>query len=245
MAFEGILGIERAAPSRVRRLTVTLSLALHVAALAVGIAYSFWHVDELPLPTVAVTLAGGAPPPPPPPPPPKRHSVKPRTRPVEPKPSTLVQPTDRPKEEPKPAPEDDSKEDEKGAQDDGEEGGVAGGVKGGVVGGVVGAPLVATGPKMLPPQIGAKQLLIDPNRDPYKVELPPPLARGGMSFFAILRMCVSADGAVSDVKILRGADPAIDPQIPIVLRRWRYRPYTLDGKPTPFCYNLRYEISAR
>jgi len=50
---------------------------------------------------------------------------------------------------------------------------------------------------------------------------------------------------VTEVRILRGADPAIDPQIPTVLRRWKYRPYTIDGKPTPFCYMLRYEISAR
>jgi protein TonB len=208
--------------------------------LAVGMAYSFWHVEELPLPTLAVTLAAGAPPPPPPPPA-RRHASTPHTKIVEThKPQTLVQPTERPKEAPKPAQKDDDD-----AQDDGEEGGVAGGVKGGVVGGVVGAPLLNTGPRLLPPQIGGKQLLIDPNSEAYKVRLPPPLAREGMAFFAVLRVCVSAGGDVTDVKILRGADPAIDPQIPTVIRRWRYRPYTLDGKPVAFCYMLRYEISAR
>jgi protein TonB len=235
MAFDAVLGGERLAPTRVRRVMGIISLALHLTALAVGVAYSFWHVDELPLPTVAVTLAGGTPPPPPPPPPAKRHATKTKTTEVKPRPETLVQPR-QVKEEPKPPaeePDDDSR-------DDGEEGGVAGGVKGGVVG----APL-NSGPKMLPPQVGGKQLLIDPNSDAYKVHLPPPLARQGMAFFAVVRMCVSAGGDVTDVKILRGADPAIDPQIPEVLRRWRYRPYTLDGKPVPFCYMLRYEISAR
>jgi len=236
-AFNDVLGGARRAPGRARRLTVTLSLVLHATALAIGVAYSFWQVDELPLPTVAVTLAGGAPPPPPPPPPPaaRHHTQKTRTKPVETKPRPeLTQPKEPAKEKPKPKEEEED-------DDDGQEGGVAGGVKGGVVGGVVGA----AGPKMLPPQIGRMQLLIDPNRDPYKVELPPPLARGGMAFFAVLRMCVSAEGAVTEVRILRGADPAIDPQIPTVLRRWKYRPYTIDGKPTPFCYMLRYEISAR
>jgi protein TonB len=247
MAFEAVLGAERLAPSGARRVTITVSLLLHAVALAVGVAYSFWHVDELPLPTVAVSLAGGAPPPPPPPPPARHHaSTTPnKTRPTEVRPKTeLVQPTERPKETPKPSASDDqdSSDDDK---EGGEEGGVEGGVKGGVVGGVVGAPPVNQGPKMLPPQVGGKQLLIDPNSDPYKVGLPPPLARGGMSFFAILRICVSTEGTVTDVKVLRGADPAIDPQIPTVLRRWRYRPYTLDGRPVPFCYMLRYEISAR
>ncbi len=35
---------------RRRRVMLTVSLAVHVAALVVGIAWSFWQVDELPLP---------------------------------------------------------------------------------------------------------------------------------------------------------------------------------------------------
>jgi periplasmic protein TonB len=237
MAFESVLGGERRSPRRTRRLTVTLSLALHAAALAVGVAYSFWQVDELPLPAVAVTLAGGAPPPPPPPPA-HRSATKPRTKPVETRPKELVQPREQPKTEPQSKPAEEEEKDDDGGQ----EGGVAGGVKGGVVGGVVGAP---AGPRMLPPQVGRLQLLIDPEDPRYKVSLPPPLARAGMSFSAVLRVCVSAQGTVTEVKILRGADPAIDPQIPQVLGRWRYRPYMLDGRPIPFCYMLRYEISAR
>jgi hypothetical protein len=51
------------------RLTVALSIAFHGALLAAGIAYSFWHVDELTPPSVKVTFLSAAPPPPPPPPP--------------------------------------------------------------------------------------------------------------------------------------------------------------------------------
>lgn len=195
------------------------------------------------MPAVAVTLVGGAPPPPPPPPPAKRHStgkVKPHVE----KPHQLVQPKD-PKEAPKEKPEPE-KEDEDDAKDDGQEGGVKGGVAGGVVGGVVGAPVPKdAGPKMVSPQIARQQLLIDPNADAYKVTLPPPLVRTGMTFSAVVRICVSAQGTVSEVKLLRGADPAIDPQIPAVLGRWRYRPYTIDGRPVPFCYTIRYDVSAR
>ena len=63
MAFEAFLDAARpaaAGPACRRRITLTVSLAVHVAALLVGIAYSFWHVDELPLPAVSVTLAGRA-----------------------------------------------------------------------------------------------------------------------------------------------------------------------------------------
>jgi len=119
---------------------------------------------------------------------------------------------------------------------------VAGGVKGGVVGGVVGAP---AGPATLAANIARLQLLIDPNAEQYKVRLPPALARGGGAFAAVVRVCVSEQGSVSDVKVLRGADPAIDPQIPVVLGRWKYRPYQENGRPRPFCYLLRYEVTAR
>ena len=68
MAFEAILdqarGTVAARPARRRRIMLTVSLAVHVAALLVGIAWSLWQVDELPLPHVSVTLAGAPPPPP-------------------------------------------------------------------------------------------------------------------------------------------------------------------------------------
>jgi protein TonB len=154
-----------------------------------------------------------------------------------PKVEALVQPQERPKEQPKP-----EKQEEEGS---GVEGGVKGGVQGGVVGGVVGAPVQNTGPRMVTPQIGKGLLLIDPNEEQYRVKLPPALERSGVTLHAIVRVCVSAQGAVTDVRVLKGAGPAIDPQIPTVLGRWRYRPFTLNGQPTPFCYPLRYEISAR
>jgi periplasmic protein TonB len=238
MAFEAVLAHTRGhrRSQRWRRVTLTLSVGVHVAALAVGAAYSLWQVDELPLPAVTVTLSAGAPPPPPPPPAARRASTKPKVRPVETKPDTLVQPRE-PKEAPKPQPEPEN------TPEGGVAGGVKGGVQGGVVGGVVGAP--EQGPRMLAPQVAKGLLLIDPNDERYRVRLPPALERAGVTLSALLRICVSAQGAVTEVRILKGAGPAIDPQIPTVLGRWRYRPLLLDGRPTPFCTPLRYEITAR
>ena len=241
MAFEAVLAVERPGSKHWKRVMVGVSLALHVAALAVGVAYSFWTVDDLPLPSVAVTLVGGAPPPPPPPPPKKHSSGKTKTTHVE-KPKTLVQPKEHPDEKPKK--EEAPDKDEEGATDNGQEGGVKGGVAGGVVGGVLGAPVKET-PKMLNAQTASALLAINPNVDPYMIHLPPPLVRANVSYTALVSICVSAEGKVTSARLMRPVDPAIDPQIPVVLSRWRYHPYTIDGKPVSFCWPLKYLINSK
>jgi hypothetical protein len=67
----------------------------------------------------------------------------------------------------------------------------------------------------------------------------------GETFSALVHICVSATGSVSNVSILRSAGPVLDPQIPKALSHWRYRPLLEAGTPTPFCYVLNYEVSAR
>jgi periplasmic protein TonB len=248
MAFEAILAQQTKPQSRRKRAMLTLSLAVHACALMVGIVHSLWRVDELPMPAVHVTLTTAAPPPPPPPPPAGRKSseVKPKKKPIEPKPNVIVEPKKAPVEPEPESAEDSEAEPEQGGQ----VGGVAGGVAGGVVGGVVGSPPPPPppkndGPKLVSAQVARGQLLIDPNAEQYRVKLPGMLARTGATYFAVVRVCVSAQGAVTGVQVVKPAAPAIDPQIPAVLGRWRYRPLALDGRPTAFCYMLRYEISAR
>jgi len=77
------------------------------------------------------------------------------------------------------------------------------------------------------------------------VKLPLALARSGETYSALLRLCVSAEGSVTSVQVLKGAGAALDGQFPSVMGRWRYRPYQEGGRPRPFCYLLRYEITAR
>jgi protein TonB len=156
-----------------------------------------------------------------------------------------------PKEVQKPVAEESSSEGQADGQAGGVEGGVAGGVEGGVLGGVVGAPPPPppppkpTGPKMLSAKLGRGQLLINPNDERYRVKLPPPLARSGETYVAMLKVCVSAQGSVTSVQLMKSATPAVDSQFPSVIGRWRYRPLMADGVPTPFCYPLRYEVSGR
>jgi protein TonB len=237
MAFDAFLTQEKAKPKKWRRVTYTVSAAFHAALLVGGAIHSFWHVDELTPPNVQVTFMSAAPPPPPPPPAARKKTqtkVKPRpTEIVQPKPDQIVQPKEKePEEEP----------------DDGVEGGVEGGVAGGVVGGVVGAPPPPPPPvqQLLPPNVGKGQLAVDVQNDPrYKPGLPAQLNRAGMVIWGLFKICVSADGAVTDVKTIKAADPLVDADWIAKMRTWRYRPYSINGRPVPFCHPMRLEVRAQ
>lgn len=242
MAFEAILSQQRSAPSGWRRIIMTFSVLLHAIALAAGVAHSVWQVEEMAMPAIEVTLSMAPPPPPPPPPPPKRKSSKPKTKPTEVKPKTIVAPTETAKEEPEEAAEESSEEDEEG-EDEGEEGGVVGGVVGGIVGGTAPPPPpTSTGPKQLSTKAGHSLLAINPQRRPYKVNVPEEYVSRGDEYVSQLRICVSPQGTVSSVKILRPSIPVIDLQIPQVIPRWKYKPYIVDGRPTAFCYPMNYRV---
>ena len=251
MAFEAILQQEQAKPKRWRRITLIVSLAVHVVALSAALVHSVWQVEEMPMPSLQVTLTAAVPPPPPPPPPAARKSSaesQPKKHPVEPKPQELQVPKDTPKEQPKAEAQVESAVDN--GEPNGQVGGQVGGVQGGVVGGVVGAPPPPpppkpTGPKIVSASVGRGQLLIDPNAERYRVKLPLALARTGDTYIAMLKLCVSAEGGVTSVQVLKGAGAALDGQFPSVMGRWRYRPLIVDGVATPFCYLLRYEVSGR
>jgi protein TonB len=252
MAFEAILQEQQAKPKRWGRATLIVSVALHVVALTTALVHSVWQVEEMPMPSLQVTLTAAVPPPPPPPPPAARKASsesRPKSRPVEPKPQELVVPKETPKDVPKPEAQAESSSDT--GEANGQVGGQVGGVQGGVVGGVLGAPPPPppppkpTGPKLVSASVGRGQLLIDPNAERYRVKLPLALARSGDTYTAMLRLCVSAEGSVTSVQVLKGAGAALDGQFPSVMGRWRYRPLIVDGAATPFCYLLRYEVSGR
>lgn len=243
MAFEALLSSSQRKPSRVRQVMFTGSIVVHALALAAGVAYSLWEVDEMPLPAIQVLLADAPPPPPPPPPPAgKKSATKTKTNKVPTK-TELVQPKDNKQEKPKP--EQQEEDDSDNGEEGGEKGGEKGGVAGGVVGGVVGAappPPKPTAPLTLSAGQGRALLAINPNAPPNCcVKVPKALKRMG-SFSAQVRVCVSAGGQVTDARVTRGANPAIDSQIPGYVRRWRYRPMLVQGQATPFCYSMTYVI---
>ena len=238
MAFEAILSQQQARPSgkfgSLKVWVTTFVVLLHAIGLAFLIVQSIWHVDELPMPAIEVTLSVA-----PPPPPAKRSSTK-KTKPIE-KPKVITAPKETPKAEPEPAKEEE-KDDDQG-QEGGVEGGVAGGVIGGVLGGVAPPPPKSTGPKLLSAKAGHSLLAINPQIRPYKVNVPEEYVARGDEFVDTISICVAANGSVASVKILKpSGNPAIDMQIPKVIPLWKYRPYIVDGQPQGFCYNMNYRV---
>src|SRR5262245_21927714 len=203
MAFEAYRSQDRNRPKRRRRVTYTLSMIVHAALVVVGIAYSFWHVEELSPPSVHVTFMSSMAPPPPPPPPPagggakKKVQIKPKPTVVPTKIPDIVQPLDKPKPPEKPKQEDED-EDEPGGQAGGVTGGTVGGTVGGTIGGAVGGTVGGTagaGPaKFVPPNVGDLQRLSGD-----KPAFPAQLRKAGAEYAVIAKICVSRAGAVETV----------------------------------------------
>jgi periplasmic protein TonB len=258
MAFDAYRSQSQNRPRRRRRITYTLSLVFHGALVAVGIAYSFWHVEELSPPTLRVTFMSAitpeAPPAPPPPPPagggaPKKKTVV-KTKPiiVPTKPPEIVQPRETPpppkKEEPKPDDHDEPggvKGGVKGGVAGGVVGGVQGGTPGGVVGGTPGGGSVAPLPsKFLPPNLGALQK-ISGDEPPF----PPSLRKAGLTYAIVAKICVSPGGAVSAITLMKKADPQLDAGVVSTVKTWRFRPLMANDTAVPFCYPATFQFKGQ
>jgi hypothetical protein len=100
--------------------------------------------------------------------------------------------------------------------------------------------------KLLPPNVGTGQLLSDVRNDPrFKPTLPPDLNYAGMRVWGLFKICVDTDGDVASVSVLKSADPLVDAPWMAKMRRWRYRPYTINGEPVPFCHPMRVEVRSQ
>jgi protein TonB len=259
VAFDAFRGQSQTQPRAGRRLTTALSIAFHGALLAAGVAYSFWHIDELTPPSVKVTFLTGAPPPPPPPPPAggggarRRIAGKPKPT-LQPRPSDLVQPHETPRQAPQESPRPDSegpgeKAGVKGGVIGGTVGGTIGGTVGGAVGGKVGgvvggsiggagtAPVAA---KFLPPNLGALQ-----KESGDLPPLPPSLNRAGASYVVMAKICVARTGNVDSVTLVKRADPLLDDGVVRTVKSWRFRPLLANDTAVPFCYFGRFEFKGQ
>jgi outer membrane biosynthesis protein TonB len=247
VAFEAFRAQAEARRSgRRKSLWYALSIGFHGALLAAGIAYSFWHIEELSPPLLKVTFLSAAPPPPPAAGPAggggaaakKRPVIKPK--PIVQPPQEIVQPRETPKkeqpqEEPKPTPKSDdspkgSGKGVIGGTPDGTPGGSANGRIGGALGGTgSGAPTGA--PKFLPASVGMAQKIA--GGDP---PFPPSLRRPGAVYHVLVKFCVTANGAVDKVTIVKSAESQLDGGIVDTLTKsWRFRPYMPNAMPVPFC----------
>lgn len=99
--------------------------------------------------------------------------------------------------------------------------------------------------KLLSPSVGKGQLLSDVFNDPaVKPYLPPSLNTAGRVVWGLYKVCVDTEGDVASVRAIKPADPEAEESWRATIRRWKHRPYTLDGKAEPYCYPLRLEVRA-
>jgi periplasmic protein TonB len=239
MTFESFLTAGKPDPgtTRGRRRALALALAVHAVMLVAAVVHAGWRVDEISPPTQPIILTTF---PAPPPPAGSTETQRPRRR-IQKRAKAiaeLVQPQDRRQqpEDPDPPSTEPGDKDEpvagaggkgprcEGASCDGE------------------PPPPST---FVAPNIASGQLAIDPQAAPYRVTLPPALNRAGMRLWLLAKICVRSDGQVERVSLIRGADSTLDPLVVATLKTWRYRPYSVNGRPVPFCTNVRYEIATQ
>lgn len=227
--FEGLNKSKKALHQR-RLTTFVAAIALHVVGVLVigvlGRAAMKKVTGEDP-----IELVFRAPPPPPPAGGGKKKEKKAKK--VEAKPvktPEFVQPQEIPEEKPVESEEDVAEEEEV-------EGGVPGGVPGGIPGGVIGG--TGTGPVDIA-ATGISPIAIYAPRPPY-----PPIARNANLTGSVgLEIIVDVDGTVKEAKITKSQPPFDEPAL-ATIRKWRYQPVIMNGRPIMFKmkFTLRFTLN--
>ena len=234
-----------------RKLTLPVSIAVHVILLFAILVVPYLRYNELPEPALGtvhaffVEPAGGPPPPPPPPAAPKPAISAPKIS--RPKPMIEAPKFTAPIEVPKDVPKDEGVADTSAAsapaagaaagEPGGIEGGVPGGVAGGVPGGIVGGVLGGV-PKPEPPPPPDKPVRVGGQiKAPRKVRdqapaYPEVAKQARVEGVVVLEAVISPEGRVTEVKVLRGS-PLLDDAAVSAVKGWVYTPTLLNGVPVP------------
>ena len=203
------------------RKPISVAFLAHVFIIGLIILAPYLVIKQIQAPISAMSVFEALPPPPPPPA--GGTATKPKDE-VKPKePDTLKEP-DKPQEIPKP--------DEKPKVEGGVVGGVDGGVQGGVVGGVL---------SDIPPTLLVK------SQQKLSGDMPnfPAAARAqGLSATIAARICISAYGDVTSVKILRGS-PGFDAAVEKALLSWKYQPYIAGSSAVPACFPVYFNFNLK
>jgi protein TonB len=222
--------------------TALISAVLHILIIGAVVAAGYYvkknpEVIEKP---IQAFLAPAPPPPPPPPPAASSGASTPKVTPVETPKQKFHQPTETPREVPQTAETD--KTSEQGGVVGGQKGGVVGGVVGGQIGGVVGGTLGG----QLGGQIGGTGTALRVGGDvkaPVAIIRPEPtyteIARKGrIEGFVIIEAIIDVNGNVTDVRILKNLPLGLGDAAMEAVKRWKFKPGTLNGQPVPVIYDL-------
>ena len=227
--------------------TVLISAILHLVIIGSIVAAGLYvkkNPEIITKPIQAFVVSAPPPPPPPPPPPAASHASTPHVQHITPQtPQTFHQPTQTPQE----VPQVEVPTDTTGGQEGGVVGGQVGGVVGGTVGGVVGGTLGGTLGGQLGGQIGGtgdKPLRVGGDVNPpvtvKRVEpIYPDVARKArIEGMVILETIIDRNGNVTDVRVLKGLPLGIDQSAIDAVKRWKFKPGTLNGQPIPVIFTL-------
>jgi TonB family protein len=88
------------------------------------------------------------------------------------------------------------------------------------------------------------RLLSDPQRDAVPGALPKSVYDADI-YSVLLDVCVSAQGRVTKVSVVRGQDAALDRDIVAAVENWTYEPGETNGQPVPMCFPLVYRIQVQ
>jgi protein TonB len=219
------------------------SMMIHAALLVALVVVPLLRSEALPTPareTRAFFAAPGSPAVPLPPPPPAagpRSASRPSGQSAPPAARSFSAPVNVP--EPVAAaaadtalgnPVDDAARPEAGGVAGGMPGGVSGGVPGGIVGGVVASVVVPPAP-IVPVRVGGE--IKEPKKIRHVNPVYPELAVAAHVHGNVVLEClVSPQGAVTDVKLVRGI-PLLNASAMDAVRQWAYTPTLKDGVPVP------------
>lgn len=125
---------------------------------------------------------------------------------------------------------------------DGVEGGEEGGVVGGVIGGIGGSPPPPPPPPPPPARLNVPPTLLESYRIAGTKAIRPDAAtkraidKAGNRVVGSFKLCVDARGMIATVSRLKSTGhAAYDTKIEREMRRWRYRPYFVNGKAVAVC----------
>ncbi len=228
-------------------LILIVSASIHVIVIMAIVIRGWWQIEKLALPKGGVAIAISAPPPAPPPAKKgTRNKNKPKTdkKVVKRKPSETTQPVklDKPLEATT-----DIDSDVEG-DPDGSENGVAWSTCTGPACDP-NSPLINAPPppppetkQEEPPQVVPQQAVEQQRLSGDKNIVPDDttklaIKRDGLArVVTTVKMCLSSSGSVSKLDLLKSSGyPAYDSLIKSTMRRWKYRPFKVNGKAVPVC----------
>lgn len=226
--FEDVLSRRERTRGTGRAFSLPVAIALHAVALATVVGASIWFSEDLPEPAVPVAFFVPQSPPAPPGrpatqpagPPPKAHDLSAS--------APVAIPETPPEEAPEPSPPAAEEESNPGAIGIGDDAGA--GIPG-LPDGVPGAtgPGGSFEPGGEPPRPGGD---IRPPELVRRIEpgYPEAARKARQEGIVVLEAIIAASGSIEDIRVVKSAGVLLDSAAEEAVRRWRYRPATLNGR---------------